>query len=138
MIGDHLRRTVCRWASPSLLAFLAPLCSAAPLGCESLLVNEQELNAVCVVPRSMASNTFRFKAHFLGSHDDSTVSIRWTQLDGMPVACRPGSKTESRFEGGEVTLDCGFMAAARSADRRLEIKISLHHLQLDRTELLLD
>ena len=91
---------------------------------------------MCAVPPTMASKDVRFSAHFLGSHDDSQVSLRQVELNGTSVACRSGSKTESRFEDGEVTLSCRLtLPAVTSGEDRLTVKISLHHLQLEKTEL---
>lgn len=111
---------------------------AASLVCESVVLNEQEASAVCMLPATTATKAARFKVRFLGSHDDSVVSLKSVELDGVRLACSAGSKTESRFEDGEVTLDCGFAAPANVSNRRLNVTIALHHLQLDRSELLLE
>lgn len=139
----------CKRPSISTFAFIAMLSMtaamygssalAASLVCESIVLNEQEAEALCTLPATTATKAARFKAHFLGSHDDSVVSLKFAALDGTRVACAAGSKTESRFEDGEVTLDCGFaVAPANTSSRRLKVAIALHHLQLDRTVLLLD
>ncbi|UUX97230.1 hypothetical protein [Aquabacterium sp. J223] len=121
------------WAGLSALppaAAQAPACQALPRGTKSLV-------ATCTLPAGTA-RPWRFRAHFEGSHDDSEVTIDSAVLDGRPLACADGSKTASRFEDGDVTLDCGFTAPAGAAARRLVVTLSLHHLQLDRTELQAD
>lgn len=141
------KRRHCRYTvgclAPALLALLAPLSSvaapvAASIACASVTLNDEQAEAVCTVPATAVAKSVRFKAHFLGSHDDSIVSLQSTTLDGTPVACGPGSKTDSRFEDGEVTLDCAFATVAGPSSQRLKVMISLHHLQLDRTELVPD
>lgn len=139
-----LKRRYSRSVFPCRFAILIPMLAslysasavaAAPLACESVTLSERAAEAVCTVPATPAQQAVRFKALFLGSHDDSEVSLQSTELDGVRVTCRVGSKTESRFEDGEVTLDCGFTAGASASSRLLKVRISLHHLQLDRTEL---
>lgn len=143
MNRNHACRCALRRLSPALLAVLSSLCGAVPMSaaaapCESLSVNEQEAEAVCVIPVAAVTRQARFKAHFLGSHDDSIVSLQTIELNAKPVACVTGSKTQSRFEDGEVTLDCGFSTAATSSGGLFKVKMSLHHLQLDKTELVFD
>lgn len=138
MLEDTARCTTSRLLPVLLLAVLTPMAGAAPsvpaaLACQSTSLNDERAEAVCTLPGSLAGKDVRFKAHFLGSHDDSKVSFRSVMLNETPVACRTGSKTESRFEDGEVTLDCGFTAPASAAS--VKVSISLHHLQLDKTEL---
>ena len=99
------------------------------------MLNDEEAEAACKLPASWASKPLRFRARFLGSHDDSVVSLRAVQVDGVHVSCREGSKTGSRFEDGEVTLDCGFTAPARVRGGELKVSIAMHHLQLDRTDI---
>lgn len=127
----------------AFLVLLAPLSSvaahsSASVACASVTLNDQQAEAVCTVPATSVAKVVRFKAHFLGSHDDSTVSLQSTELNGLAVTCRAGSKTTSRFEDGEVTLDCLFITVAGSSSQQVKVKIALHHLQLDRTELVLD
>ncbi|MFX8250581.1 hypothetical protein ABTL38_19430, partial [Acinetobacter baumannii] len=69
-------------------------------------MNDEEAEAVCALPTFQTDRAVRFQARFLGSHDDSVVSLRVVTLSGAPVTCKEGSKTESRFEDGEVTLEC--------------------------------
>ena len=121
----------------SPVAGATPAVSAASV-CQSAAPNDEEATAVCALPVSLAGKNVRFKARFLGSHDDSKVSIRSVTLNGMPVTCRTGSKTESSFEDGEVTLDCGFGVPAAPAGDPIKVQMSLHHLQLDLTELVVE
>ncbi|MGQ3052958.1 MAG: hypothetical protein ACT6S0_14345 [Roseateles sp.] len=130
MLEDTARCATFRLFPVLLLAVLTPMASAAPsvpaaLACQSTVLNDEQAEAVCSLPGSFAGKDVRFKAHFLGSHDDSIVSLRLPTLNGAPVICRPGSKTESRFEDGEVTLDCGFVAPEKPAS--VKVNISLHH-----------
>lgn len=122
----------------ALLASTALASPAAAPSCQTATLNDEEGEAVCTLAASTSVRAVRFKARFLGSHDDSAVSLRLTELNDMPVECRADSKTKSRFEDGEVTLDCGFTVPATPSDVRLTVKISLHHLQFDKAELLVD
>ena len=137
---DLSSRFVCRCLPAALLAVLAPAFGAVPaldagIVCESVLVNDEEAHATCTLTASMATEVVRFEAHFLGSHDDSEVGLKLAELNGAPVECRAGSKTASRFEDGEVTLSCVFVAPADAAAGKLDVNMSLHHLQLNKTEL---
>ena len=131
------------WIASALLVALLPIRGAATpsvdaLACTDLVASEQEVQAVCIVPASTAPQALRFKAHFLGSHDDSKVSLHSITLDEAPVACGAGSKLGSTFEDGEVTLDCALPTPARASTGKLKVAISLHHLQLSKTELVSD
>ena len=109
--------------------------TAAP-SCQTATLNDEEGEAVCTLPASTGMREVRFKARFSGSHDDSEVSLRLIKLNDVPVECRAGSKTKSRFEDEVVTLDCGFTVPATRSNDRLTVNISLHHLQFDNAELL--
>lgn len=112
--------------------------SRAASECRSAVLNDEEAEAVCVLPTSKTDRAVRFQARFLGSHDDSLVSLRVVTLNDVPVPCKEGSKTESRFEDGEVTLDCAVTSPSPRSGGELKVKISMHHLQLHKTELLID
>jgi hypothetical protein len=60
-------------------------------------------------------------------------------LDGQPLACEEGSKVSSRFEEGDVSLDCRF-TVAQSADSKSVFGIWLvwSHAQHTGFELLAD
>jgi hypothetical protein len=120
----------------ALLVSTAAASAAATLECHAAAINDQEGEAVCTLPPSTDVREVLFKARFLGSHDDSEVSLRLIMLNDKPVECRADNKTKSKFEDGEVTLDCGFIVPASVSVNRLTVKISLHHLQFDNAELL--
>jgi hypothetical protein len=119
----------------ALLASTAAAAATSAPSCQTVTLNDEEGEAVCTLPASTTVREVRFKARFLGSHDDSEVSLRLTKLNDLPVACSADSKITSRFEDGEVTLDCGFTVPATQSEGRLSVKISLHHLQFDKAEL---
>jgi hypothetical protein len=140
---DNLAPRFFAYAAPLLLtALIVPVAGAAESRakseCRSTVLNDEEAEAVCAMPTSQTDRAVRFQARFLGSHDDSLVSLRVVTLSGVPVTCKEGSKTESRFEDGEVTLDCAVISPAPRSSGELKVKISMHHLQLDKTELLID
>ena len=94
-----------------------------------------------VVKCTLASGTakrYRFKANFSGSHDDTTASMT-TTLDGAPLACDKGSKTDLMGEDGEVSLECRFSIAGEgSATRLLSVTLSWRHAQYKDFELRTD
>jgi len=140
---DNLALRFFTRAVPLLLsALMAPVAGAAESRaaseCRSTVLNDEEAEAVCVLPTAQTDRAVRFQARFLGSHDDSLVSLRLVTLSGAPVSRKEGSKTESRFEDGEVTLECAVTSPAPRSGGELRVKISMHHLQLDKTELLID
>ncbi len=72
-----------------------------------------------------------FKVRFLGSHDDTQLSMT-PALDGLPLTCGPGSKTSSRFEDGEITLECRFVIEAKvDSTHLLKMEIVWTHAQYD-------
>ncbi len=141
MLHNPERRCPARKWAILVLALLASTAGASPAvapSCQTATLNDEEGEPVCTLPASAGVREFRFKARFLGSHDDSQVSLRLIALGGVPVACRQDSKTESRFEDGVVTLDCGFTAPSTTSVGKLAVKISPHYLQLDQAELVVD
>ncbi len=89
----------------------------------------------CAVKAPSAAQRLRFKAHFSGSHDDTTAAMALT-LDGAPLACDPGSKTYLEGEDGDVALECRFsIAPGASATRSVRALLSWHHAEYTRFEL---
>jgi len=81
----------------------------------------------CALPGSGVPQRFLFSADFSGSHDDTTLSLEAT-LDGAPLACAPGSKTDSSFEDGQVRLACRFTVSA-GPGRTLAVALRWRHAQ---------
>ncbi len=89
----------------------------------------------CSLSTSGAPQRFRFKANFSGSHDDTTASLTAT-LDGAPLACEKGSKTDLMGEDGEVSLDCRFsIAGAPGTKQVLGVRVHWRHAQYKDFEL---
>lgn len=81
---------------------------------------------------------YTFRAHFTGSHDDTVLSLK-AALDGETVACAEGSKTESRFEDGDISLECRFsIANAAGVTSVLGVMLKWHHAQYTGFELGVD
>jgi hypothetical protein len=100
------------------------------LRCEAHTEGGDLINFTCPVTGTGAAQRLRLSADFGGSHDDTTMSLKAT-LDGEPVECDPGSKTSSRFEDGEVRLECSFqLTAIRGTTRQLAITLLWNHAQL--------
>ncbi len=91
----------------------------------------------CLIKTSPTPRSFRFKANFTGSHDDTTMSMIAT-LDGAELACGKGSKTTSQFEDGEVSLECRFPLAETTVARSLGVKLAWSHAQYTDFELVLE
>lgn len=78
-----------------------------------------------------------FKVRFSGSHDDTQLSIT-ASLNNLPVTCGPGSKTSSRFEDGEIALECRFLLQTQvGSGQVLEVRILWTHAQYGDFELTL-
>jgi len=86
---------------------------------------------------SGAAKRYRFRASFSGSHDDTTASMS-TVLDGAPLACDKGSKTELMGEDGEVSLECRFSIADKPDTKHLSVTLSWRHAQYKDFELRAD
>lgn len=101
-------------------------------GCESHTPRADRRDISCSLSASETTQRFRFKALFSGSHDDTAASLAPT-LDGKPLACEAGSKTQlTGEEEGDVALECRFSiapAAGAGAKQALRVLISWHHAQ---------
>jgi len=91
----------------------------------------------CSLKATGATQRFRFKANFSGSHDDTMASLT-AALDGAPLACEKGSKTELMGEDGEVSLECRFSIAEKSSTHLLSVTLSFRHCQYKDFELASD
>jgi hypothetical protein len=84
---------------------------------------------VCTLHASEPVRTYRFRADFSGSHDDTRVWIT-VMLDGAPARCEAGSKTLSEAEDGDVTLACRFKLDAKSDTKPvLNVRIAWRHAE---------
>lgn len=89
----------------------------------------------CSLNTTGATQRFRFKAYFSGGHDDTMASLTAT-LDGAPLACEKGSKTELMGEDGEVSLECRFSIAEKGGTKQvLGVTLSWRHAQYKDFEL---
>ena len=76
-----------------------------------------------------SARRFRFKVDFSGGHDDTMASMA-LELDGSPLGCEPGSKTQLMGEDGDVSLECRFAArGAASAPGVLTVRVKWSHAQ---------
>lgn len=123
--------TLATWAASA-----GPASASEPVACESLTPRNERREITCALTASTASQRFRFKAHFSGSHDDTTAALKLT-LDGAPLACDPGSKTYLEAEDGDVSLECRFSIAPNGAGttRSLRALLSWHHAEYTRFDL---
>ena len=77
----------------------------------------------------------RFKANFSGGHDDTEASMALT-LDGVPVACNPGSKVSLFGEDGDVSLECHLVLAGPvDTKRMLGATVKFRHAEFVAVEL---
>lgn len=81
----------------------------------------------CAIASAPAVRTLRFKADFVGSHDDTVLAMT-TKLDDTALVCDDRSKTRLVGEDGEVSLDCGFTLPAGVA-ARFGAHVTYHHAQ---------
>jgi len=82
-----------------------------PVQCQAPVAPGDTRDITCSLAATSGPQRLRFTADFSGSHDDTTLSLAAT-LDGAPLACAPGSKTDSSFEDGQVRLECRFSVSA--------------------------
>lgn len=83
----------------------------------------------CTLSASTTPQPLRFTANFSGSHDDTMLSMNAT-LDGAPLTCDAGSRTELMGEDGDVSLICRFTLAARAgASHVLAVSLTWRHAQ---------
>lgn len=123
---------LCAWtALASAAEPAAGAVTSAPnkLPCTSQSPGGDLRNISCPLNAPSAARRFRFKVDFSGGHDDTMASMALT-LDGAPLACEPGSKTQLMGEDGEVSLECSFaVAAAAGAARTLTVQVKWSHAQ---------
>lgn len=97
--------------------------SAKSLACDMRPAGADILEFKCPFEANGAVQRLRFKADFLGSHDDTTASMN-LHLNGAPLVCDSGSKTQLMGEFGEVSLDCQFQMKGK-AGKELLLSITL-------------
>jgi hypothetical protein len=97
--------------------------------CESPESLGDKREVVCTLPPSERPRTVRFEARFGGSHDDTMASLS-ARLDGHPIACEAGSKTDTMGEDGDVSLHCAVtLPASARAPHVLVFALSWRHAQ---------
>jgi len=86
-------------------------------------------DVTCPITATGAEQRFVFKVNFIGSHDDTVLSMK-PALNDQPLACEEGSKLESKFEDGEVSLECRFTVKAQAGTAQaLGVAIVWTHAQ---------
>jgi len=125
-----------RWLLSLAALVGGPAAAATPAACESLTPRPDRREISCPLKAPATAQRFRFKAHFSGSHDDTTATLALT-LDGAPLACEPGSKTYLEAEDGDVMLECRFSIAPGDTPtpRSLRALLAWHHAEYTRFEL---
>jgi hypothetical protein len=139
-----------RW-SAALIALALPSLALAegtstttatqrPLPCESQTPRPERRDIRCALSTTASTTAsaqrYRFKAHFSGSHDDTTASLTPT-LDGKPLACDASSKTQTEGEEGDVSLECRFsITQSGSAAQAFRVVLAWHHAQYMAFELM--
>ena len=93
------------------------------LACDMTPVGMDQMDFKCPFVATGAVQRFRFKADFLGSHDDTSGSMA-AQLNGVPLVCDEGSAAQLTGEFGEVSLDCRFQIE-KTAGAKLLLGVSL-------------
>ena len=79
-----------------------------------------------------------FRAVFDGGHDDTMASLT-ARLDGVPIDCDAGSKTELMGEFGTVKLECRVTPAGTAGSVHvLDVSLAWSHAQYARYELAAD
>ncbi|MGQ0698022.1 MAG: hypothetical protein ACT4PZ_07240 [Panacagrimonas sp.] len=87
------------------------------------------LDVSCPLEASGTTQRFRFKANFSGGHDDTMASMT-PALDGSPLVCDEGSKTDLFGEDGDVSLECRFSMTEKAGTKHvLGVKLKWSHAQ---------
>ena len=83
----------------------------------------------CPFVASGKEQRLRFRVNFIGSHDDTELSMA-PVLNQQALSCEPGSKLTSRFEDGEISLECSFTLKAKAGAKHvLDVAILWTHAQ---------
>lgn len=106
----------------AVLVAPAAATDATDTACVAQAQTWRSIELTCALP---AAARYRFAARFSGSHDDTTLALEPT-LDGAPLACEAGSRTDSSGEEGDVVLECRF-AVADAAGRALQVRLNWYH-----------
>jgi hypothetical protein len=115
----------------------APGATAKPdVACEARTPEASDRRDVtCIIAASAADQNLVFRVKFLGSHDDTKLSMT-ASLNGQPLTCDPGSTMSSRFEDGDINLECRFRVKAAAGTKQvLEMGIKWTHAQYAEHEL---
>ncbi len=96
--------------------------------CETAVPGRVSREIECRLNPSQRVQHVRFKAHFSGSHDDTTAQMA-AMLDGMPVGCDTGSKMSTEGEDGDVSLECRFSIKALPDTKVLRMTLRWHHAE---------
>ena len=103
--------------------------AAGPAGrCTAVPVPTDSQDVTCALDLTAVGRPLRFVAEFGGSHDDTKISLVAT-LDGEPLTCKAGSKTDLFAEDGIVHLDCRFELVARTGHPVLRVALTVNHAQ---------
>jgi hypothetical protein len=111
----------CRsWANVMcLLAVTAGSSAAAEvLTCDTQSAGWDRHEYRCPLTANGTEQRLRFKADFSGGHDDTEASIAFT-LDGAPLACSQGSKTNLFGEDGDISLECNLSVTGPPGTKRM-------------------
>lgn len=114
-----------------LMCMLAgPVYASDDAACNTAFFNPKRVVYRCEMTAKDPAQQLQFKARFSGSHDDTELSIALT-LDGLPVNCAQGSKTQLNGEDGDVSLDCLFVVDGKSGSQRiLGVTVNIYHARL--------
>jgi hypothetical protein len=119
----------------SLAVTAGPARAAEVLTCDAQSVSWDRREYRCPLTANGNEQRLRFKADFSGGHDDTEASMALT-LDGVPVACKPGSKTSLFGEDGDVSLECHLLLAGPAGTRQmLGATVKFRHAEFVAVEL---
>lgn len=133
--GIHNLTAAVAWTALCLATLGSAAAHAQPAvaqaqGCESNSNGGELVVYNCPLVAKQAAQRFRFTANFGGSHDDTKLSLQAT-LDGAPAVCAPGSKASSKYEDGDISLDCRVELKAAAGTRHvLAVQVKWYHAQL--------
>lgn len=125
----------CALLSCAMLSAPGALAAAEP-ECRIEAQTRNTKTVVCNIPFADSPQQFEFVASFSGSHDDTELALQ-PALDDRSLACGAGSKLESTFEDGDITLNCRFEVSGKvGGHAQFRTRIRWHHAEYETHRLL--
>lgn len=84
----------------------------------------------CALDSTSGARRYALQVNFSGGHDDTMAKMA-PMLDGAPLSCEAGSKTQLMGEDGDVSLLCLFTAPRDARRSVLFVSFTWSHAQYE-------